>query len=160
MYELPFEDDYFDVAHYHVVLMHVPDTQRALQEVRRLLKLGGMIASRELIASCSFNEPKGDPPRGLELKARLLGAGFSDVRASGSSDFFGTATDVASLQLSSAAGSSRRRSSRPRRTTGWQRWSSLTGDGLKSTSGGMSAVPWVVWHSARAPASNPWCNNC
>ena len=37
VYELPFEDDYFDAAHCHAVLMHLPDTQRALQEVSRVL---------------------------------------------------------------------------------------------------------------------------
>ena len=32
---------------------------------------------------------------GLELKARLREAGFADIRASGSFDFFGSAGDVA-----------------------------------------------------------------
>ena len=36
----PFEDDSFDVAHCHAVLMHVPDTQAALTEVKRVLKSG------------------------------------------------------------------------------------------------------------------------
>ena len=44
---LPFEDNYFDVAHCHAVLMHVPDTAGALSEVKRVLKPGGIIASRE-----------------------------------------------------------------------------------------------------------------
>ena len=30
--DLPFEYDYFDVAHCHAVLMHVPDTEAALAE--------------------------------------------------------------------------------------------------------------------------------
>ena len=116
VYELPFEDGYFDAAHCHAVLMHVPDTQRALREVSRVLKPGGMIAIREVIASCSFNEPMGEtlsqawstfikmlaangghPEMGKELKFHLLQAGFSDVRAGGSFDFFGTAADVAFL---------------------------------------------------------------
>ena len=46
VYELPFDNDYFDVAHCHTVLMHVRDTQRALQEVSRLLKPGGNILVR------------------------------------------------------------------------------------------------------------------
>ena len=41
---LPFEDDYFDAAHCHAVLMHIPDTQATLSEVRRVLKPGGIIA--------------------------------------------------------------------------------------------------------------------
>ena len=116
VYELPFDDDYFDVAHCRAVLMHVPDAQRALREVHRVLKPGGMIASRELIASCSFNKPTGEtlpeawatfikmlvangghPEMGKELKSHLLGAGFWDVSASGAFDFFGSAADVAFL---------------------------------------------------------------
>ena len=75
-----------------------------------------MIASRELIGSCSFNQPRGEtlpeawstfirmlvangghPEMGRELKSHLLEAGFSDVHASGSFDFFGSAADVAFL---------------------------------------------------------------
>ena len=49
VYDLPFEDNTFDVAHCHAVLMHVPHTQAALTEVRRVLKPRGIIASREAI---------------------------------------------------------------------------------------------------------------
>ena len=41
---LPFEDNVFDVAHCHAVLMHVPDTRAVLSEVKRVLKPGGIIA--------------------------------------------------------------------------------------------------------------------
>lgn len=116
VYELPFEDGCFDAAHCHAVLMHVPDTQRALQEVQRVLKPGGIFASREMIASSSFSEPMGEttpeawstfikllaangghPEMGKELKAHLLRAGFADIRASASFDFFSSAADVAFL---------------------------------------------------------------
>ena len=111
---LPFEDNYFDAAHCHTVLMHLQDVQAALAEVKRVLKPGGLIASRELLASSSFLEPGGPawedawatftrllqgngghPQMGRELKNALLEAGFSDVRASGSFDYFGSAEDVA-----------------------------------------------------------------
>ena len=116
VYELPFEDEYFDVAHCHTVLTHVPDTGRALREVSRVLKPGGLIASREMIGSCSFKEPVGEdtaeawdtflgmlaangghPEMGKELKSHLLRAGFTDIRAGASFDFFGSAADVAFL---------------------------------------------------------------
>ena len=42
--DLPFEDGYFDVAHCHAVLMHVPDTKGVLSEVKRVLKPGGIVA--------------------------------------------------------------------------------------------------------------------
>ena len=55
--DLPFEDDSFDVAHCHAVLMHVPDTDATLAEVKRVLKPGGIISSREFILGSSFLEP-------------------------------------------------------------------------------------------------------
>ncbi len=117
VYELPFEDNYFDVAHCHAVLMHVPDTQAALREVRRVLKPGGIIASRELIVGSSFVEPSsehtpaawatfgnllrangGHPQMGREIKNALLEAGFTEVRASASFDVFDTPVDIAFLR--------------------------------------------------------------
>ena len=110
---LPFEDDSFDVAHCHTVLTHIPDTQAVLAEVRRVLKPGGMIASREMIGSSSFMAPDfdnsgawatfvrliaangGHPDMGKQLKGVLSEAGFADIRASASFDFFGTSEDVA-----------------------------------------------------------------
>ena len=99
--DLPFDDDSFDVAHCHAVLMHVPDTPAVLAEVKRVLKPGGLIACRESIILSSFLHPGdeetaqawatfarllagngGHPDMGLELKARLLEAGFVDIRAS------------------------------------------------------------------------------
>ena len=116
VYELPFEDNTFDVAHCHAVLMHVPDTQAALAEVKRVLKPGGVIGSREVIVSSSFLEPQvpeiknawdvfagliqgngGHPQFGRELKAALLEAGFSDVRTTASFESFSSAEDIVFL---------------------------------------------------------------
>ena len=38
---LPFADNWFDLVYSHGVLHHTPDTQRAISEVRRVLKPGG-----------------------------------------------------------------------------------------------------------------------
>ena len=114
---LPFDDDFFDVAHCHAVLMHVPDTRAALAEVKRVLKPGGVIASREMIGAASFLEPVsenteaawttfmgllaangGHPKMGQELKGVFLEAGFTDVQATASFDFFSSAEDVAFLR--------------------------------------------------------------
>ena len=116
VYQLPFEDNSFDVAHCHAVLMHVPDTQAALAEVKRVLKPGGIVASREVIVASSFLEPEepdikdawsvfeallkgngGHPQFGKELKAVLLEAEFNDVRVSMSFESFSSAEDVAFL---------------------------------------------------------------
>ena len=65
--DLPFEDDWFDIAHCHAVLGHIPETQTALAEVKRVLKPGGIISSREAILASSFFEPD---PGGLAARPR------------------------------------------------------------------------------------------
>jgi ubiquinone/menaquinone biosynthesis C-methylase UbiE len=46
-YELPFTDDFFDLVYMVTVLMEIPDKGRALREVRRVLKPGGILAVTE-----------------------------------------------------------------------------------------------------------------
>ena len=60
VYDLPFEDDTFDLAHSLSVLRHILDTQAALAEGKRALKPGGIIVSRKTIVAPSFLEPQ--PP--------------------------------------------------------------------------------------------------
>ena len=112
--DLTFEDDFFDVAHCHSVLMHVPDTAAVLAEVKRVLKPGGIIGCREMISGSSFTEPDfgvirqawdmfedllaaddGHPQMGRELAAHLLEAGFTNIRVSASIDTYSTPADVA-----------------------------------------------------------------
>ena len=114
--DLPFEDDSFDAAHWHAVLMHVLDTQAVLAEVKRILKSGGIISSREMTVAFSFLEPLlgsteaawdtfsepyrsqwRPPSNGEGTENTFLGAGFSDIRASASFDFFSTTEDIAFL---------------------------------------------------------------
>ena len=93
--KLPFDDNFFDAAHCHAVLMHVPDTAAVLAEVKRVLKPGGIIAAREAILTAAFLAPfddqgawntfvnllvgnGGHPKMGMELKAAFLNAGFTD----------------------------------------------------------------------------------
>ncbi len=110
---LPFEDGYFDVAHCHNVLMHIPDTAETLAEVMRVLKPGGLIACREMICESSFTHPDfgvirkawdmfedllaaddGHPQMGKELKDHLVKAGFTNLKVTMSSDMFTTANDI------------------------------------------------------------------
>ncbi len=111
--DLPFEDGSFDIAHCHAVLMHVPDTQAALAEVKRVLRPGGMLSTREMVGHATFFEPEvedlsgametflkllrangGHPRMGCELKRILLESGFSDIRAGASFESFTETEDV------------------------------------------------------------------
>lgn len=47
-YELPFEDNSLDLVNMVTVLQEIPDRNRALQEVKRVLKPGGLFAVTEL----------------------------------------------------------------------------------------------------------------
>ena len=112
--DLPFEDDAFDVAHCHNVLMHVPDTQAVLREVKRVLKPGSLIASREMIAESSFTHPdfgvirkawdmfedllaadEGHPQMGKDMKSHFIEAGFASIRVGASFDTYTTPEEVA-----------------------------------------------------------------
>ena len=111
--EMPFEDGYFDVAHCHNVLMHIPDTAATLAEVKRVLKPGGIIGCREMMSESSFTQPDfgvigkswemfadllaaddGHPRMARELKGRMLEAGFTNVQATASFDIFSTPADI------------------------------------------------------------------
>ena len=48
-YELPFDDNFLDVVYMVTVLREIPDKQRALKEVIRVLKPGGILAVTELL---------------------------------------------------------------------------------------------------------------
>ena len=110
---LPFEDGFFDVAHCHWVLMHVPDTQAVLAEVKRVLKPGGVISCREVNGESSFTQPDfgvirkawdmfedllsaddGHPQMGKDLKGHLLNAGFANIRVTASFDIYSTPAEV------------------------------------------------------------------
>ena len=112
--DLPFDDGFFDVAHCHNVLMHVPDTQAALAEVKRVLKPGGVIGCREMICESCFTYPDfgvirrawdmfedllagddGHPQMGKELKGQVVEAGFTNVRVTASCDVYSTPADIA-----------------------------------------------------------------
>jgi ubiquinone/menaquinone biosynthesis C-methylase UbiE len=47
IHSLPFNDDTFDVVHAHQVLQHIADPIKALKEMRRVTKPGGLVACRE-----------------------------------------------------------------------------------------------------------------
>ena len=112
VHALDFPDDTFDVVHAHQVLQHVADPVRALREMRRVTRPGGVVAARDGDYA-AFTWFPGDPvlDRWLELYRevarrnggepdagrRLLSwarqAGFTDVTASASVWCFATPED-------------------------------------------------------------------
>ncbi|GAA2727016.1 class I SAM-dependent methyltransferase [Actinocorallia aurantiaca] len=103
VYELPFEDGVFDVVHAHQTLQHVADPVRALREMRRVCRPGGIVAARDsdyagkvwYPASPEIEEwlalydrcaraNGGEPNAGRHLLAWAHAAGFADVVPSSS----------------------------------------------------------------------------
>ena len=112
--DLPFDDGFFDVAHGHNVLMHIPDTGAVLAEVKRVLKPGGVLGCREMICGSSFTHPTfgvlrsawdmfedllaaddGHPQMGKDLKEHVVEAGFTNARTSASFELYDAPGDIA-----------------------------------------------------------------
>ena len=75
-YELPFENNSIDLVYMVTVLPEIPDRNRALLEIKRVLKPGGILAITELLP---------DPDYPLKSTTIRLGreAGFSLDKALG-----------------------------------------------------------------------------
>jgi ubiquinone/menaquinone biosynthesis C-methylase UbiE len=103
VYALQFPDASFDVVHAHQVLQHLREPVRALAEMRRVLRPGGLVAARDGDYACFAWAPfdplisrwlelyravarrnDGEPDAGRFLKGWALAAGFQDVRATSS----------------------------------------------------------------------------
>ena len=121
--QLDFPDNHVDAIFCHNVLEHVGDPVRALREMHRVLKVGGVIGVRDLdmggILVAALDERLarfytvfeadyagvGSHPRlGRELRGLVTAAGFAVIEASASYDYFSTEEQ---LQLVSHIGSSR-----------------------------------------------------
>lgn len=70
VYELPFPDGAFDAVFAHAVLQHLSEPMRALHEMRRVLKPGGLIGVREEDRDADLIYPF--PPRLQETHAVLM----------------------------------------------------------------------------------------
>ena len=75
-YELPFEDGSLDLVNMVTVLQEIPDRSRALQEVKRVLKPGGILAVTELFPDPDY------PWKSTTIKLGE-GAGFVADKVSG-----------------------------------------------------------------------------
>jgi SAM-dependent methyltransferase len=112
VYALDYPDDSFDVVHAHQVLQHLSEPVRALREMRRVARPGGIVAARDgdyggftwypelpvldewralymAVARGNGGEPNGG--RHLHVWARE--AGFADVTSSSSNWTYATEAD-------------------------------------------------------------------
>src|SRR5262245_26299767 len=69
IFEIPFADDSFDVVFSQTVLFHIPDPEKALAEIKRVLRPGGLVALRDVINASTMIWP--DEPLVREL-ARVV----------------------------------------------------------------------------------------
>ncbi|MFC7221471.1 methyltransferase domain-containing protein [Streptomyces polyrhachis] len=100
---LDFPDDSFDVVHAHQVLQHVAEPVRALREMRRVCRPGGVVAARDSDYAAMTWYPQlsvlsdwlalyqrvaraggGEPDAGRRLLAWAREAGFAEVTAGAS----------------------------------------------------------------------------
>jgi SAM-dependent methyltransferase len=98
IFDLPFENDAFDCVFSQTVLYHIPDPAKALAEIKRVLRPGGLVALRDAITGSLILWPEqplirellnmlrlgaqrsgGNPEVGRELGTLLHEAGFEDV---------------------------------------------------------------------------------
>jgi SAM-dependent methyltransferase len=114
VHALDIPDDSFDVVHAHQVLQHVADPVRALREMRRVCRPGGVVAARDsdysaftwfpasagldrwlalYVAAARRNG--GEPDAGRRLLSWARAAGFRDVVAGSSTWCFATPADRA-----------------------------------------------------------------
>jgi SAM-dependent methyltransferase len=114
VHALDFPDGSFDVVHAHQVLQHVADPVRALQEMRRVCRPGGVVAARDSDYSAFTWFPEslglerwlalylgaarrngGEPDAGRRLLSWARAAGFAHVTAGSSTWCFATPEDRA-----------------------------------------------------------------
>jgi SAM-dependent methyltransferase len=58
VFNMPFEDNTFNIVHSHQVLQHVGDASKALTEMKRVLKPGGIVAARDMTHFLFWPEQK------------------------------------------------------------------------------------------------------
>lgn len=114
VHALPFPDDSFDVVHAHQVLQHVGDPVRALREMRRVCRPGGIVAARDSDYAAFAWYPVlpeldewldlylrvtrangGEPNAGRRLLAWAHAAGMDEVSATSTTWCFATPADRA-----------------------------------------------------------------
>ncbi len=109
VYSLPFDDNTFDIVFINAVLNHLVKPLKALAEVKRVLKPGGILGLREAFTQgtlyspghptikrsieliiASVNQKGGDANIGMRINGLVKEAGFSDTTVSASFETMGT----------------------------------------------------------------------
>lgn len=109
VYELPFDDESFDVVYAHQLMQHLADPVAALGEARRVLRPGGYIAVRDADYGTMTHHPQepaidrrfadycetarangGEPDAGRRLLGWVQAAGYEHLHATTSSWTFAT----------------------------------------------------------------------
>jgi ubiquinone/menaquinone biosynthesis C-methylase UbiE len=112
-YDLPFPDGSFDAAFAHIVLMHLREPVRALAEMRRVLRPGGVVGIRDVDFGATMHFPLtplreqlnalrermqrhngGNPFLGRAFRRILLDAGFARAESGASVSAAGSATEI------------------------------------------------------------------
>ncbi|RJE20594.1 UbiE COQ5 methyltransferase, partial [Aspergillus sclerotialis] len=70
IHSLPFDDNSFDIVHVHQVLQHIADPIKALTEMRRVAKQGGIVAARES-QTLTWSPPSVGLDKWLDLTVRI-----------------------------------------------------------------------------------------
>jgi SAM-dependent methyltransferase len=109
---LPFETASFDATHVERVLIHVPDADAAIREMRRVVRPGGWVVAAEpdnagvridhasdpegiaLLTRFEMNQMR-NPAMGLELNRRFATAGLLDREIIPMTDFDGSYDEAA-----------------------------------------------------------------
>ncbi|WP_330333503.1 class I SAM-dependent methyltransferase [Streptomyces sp. NBC_00536] len=114
VHALDFPDDSFDVVHAHQVLQHVGDPVRALREMRRVCRPGGIVAVRDADYAAMTWFPQvpglddwqdlyrrvarangGEPDAGRRLLSWAKAAGFGEITATATAWCYATPDEVA-----------------------------------------------------------------
>ena len=112
VYRLAYADGTFDVVHAHQLMQHLSDPVRALTEMRRVCRPGGLVAARDGDYGGMFWFPEdpeleewrvlyqrvaralgGEPDAGRRLRSWARAAGFTAVEASAGSWCYTTPSD-------------------------------------------------------------------
>jgi SAM-dependent methyltransferase len=72
IFQLPFDDECFDIVFSQTVLCHIPNRDAAIGEMKRVLKSGGVIALCDITRTQFQGSPE-DPS--LEISAKIFNAG-------------------------------------------------------------------------------------